>query len=66
LDAPAIFKKLVKLMENGTDENVRTVIFDNMKELVAGQMKELCDEHNIRVIITHLHRMALQELTLSI
>jgi hypothetical protein len=66
LDALAIFEKLVKLMENGTNENVRTVTFDNMKELVAGQMKELCDEHNIRVITTHLHRMALQKLTSSI
>jgi len=44
------FGKWVNLMENGTDKNVRTVIFDNAKELVAGRMKELCDEHSIRII----------------
>ena len=49
-DAPAEFEKWVKLMENGTDKNVRTVMFDNAKELVAGRMKELCDERGIRII----------------
>ena len=44
------FGKWVNLMENGTDKNVRTVIFDNAKELVAGRMKELCDECGIRII----------------
>jgi len=42
-------------MENGTDKNVRTVIFDNAKELVAKQMKELCDEcvdHLVGTILT--------------
>jgi len=44
------FGKWVNLMENGTDKNVRMVIFNNAKELVAGQMKELCDERGIRII----------------
>jgi len=44
------FGKWVNLMENGTDKNVRMVIFDNAKELVAGWMKELCNEHGIRII----------------
>jgi len=29
------FGKWVNLMENGTDEKVRTVMFNNAKELVA-------------------------------
>jgi len=41
------FGKWVNLMEN---EMVRTVMFDNAKELVAGRMKELCDECNIQII----------------
>jgi len=49
-NAPIEFGKWVNLMENGTDKNVRMVIFDNAKELVAGQMKELCDECGIRII----------------
>jgi len=44
------FGKWVNLMENGTDKNVRTVIFDNAKELVAGRMKELCNKRGIRII----------------
>ena len=31
-------------------EKVRTVMFDNVKELVAGQMKELCDKRGIQII----------------
>jgi len=46
------FEKWANLMENGTDKNVRTVIFDNAKELVAGRMKELCDERGIRIILS--------------
>jgi len=46
------FEKWANLMENGTDKNVRTVIFDNAKELVAGQMKELCEKHGIRIILS--------------
>jgi len=49
-NAPIEFGKWVNLMENGTDENIRTVIFDNAKELVAGRMKELCDERGIQII----------------
>jgi len=45
------FRKWVNLMENGTDKNVRTVIFDNAKELVTGRMKELCDECGIWIIL---------------
>jgi len=38
-------------MENSTNKNVRMVIFDNAKELVAIQMKELCDKHGIQIIL---------------
>jgi len=34
-NAPIEFGKWVNLMENGADEKVRTVMFDNAKELVA-------------------------------
>jgi len=44
------FRKWVNLMENGTDKNVRMVIFNNAKELVAGQMKELCNKRGIWII----------------
>jgi len=46
------FGKWVNLMENSTDKNVRMVIFDNAKELVAGWMKELCDECSIQIIMS--------------
>jgi len=35
LNAPIEFGKWVNLMENGADEKVRMVMFDNAKELVA-------------------------------
>jgi len=50
LDPLIKFRKWVNLMENGTDKNVRMVIFDNAKELVAGRMKELCDKRGIQII----------------
>jgi len=50
-NAPIEFGKWVNLMENGTDKNIRMVIFNNAKELVARQMKELCDEHGIQITI---------------
>jgi len=45
------FGKWVNLMENGTDKNIRMVIFDNVKELVARRMKELCNKHSIWIIL---------------
>ena len=48
-DAPIEFKKWVNLMENGTDKWVKTIMFDNAKELTAGGMKEMCDERGISV-----------------
>jgi len=45
------FGKWVNLMENGTDKNVRMVIFNNAKELVARWMKELCNKHGIQIIL---------------
>jgi len=51
LDPLIKFRKWVNLMENSTDKNVRMVIFDNAKELVAGQMKELCNKHSIQIIL---------------
>ena len=50
-NAPIKFRKWVNLMENSTDKNVRMVIFDNAKELVARWMKELCDKHGIQIIL---------------
>ena len=50
-NAPIEFGKWVNLMENGTNKNVRTVIFDNAKELVARWMKELCDKRSIQIIL---------------
>jgi len=44
------FEKWANLMENSTNKNVRMVIFDNVKELVARQMKELCDKRGIQII----------------
>jgi len=35
LNAPIEFRKWVNLMENGADEKVRMVMFNNVKELVA-------------------------------
>jgi len=55
LNALIEFRKWVNLMENGTDKNIRTVIFNNAKELVAGQMKELCNEHGIWIILLVLY-----------
>jgi len=49
------FRKWVNLMENSTDKNVRTVIFDNAKELVARRMKELCDKRSIQIISSVLY-----------
>jgi len=49
------FGKWVNLMENGTDKNVRTVIFDNAKELVARWMKELCNKCGIWIILLVLY-----------
>jgi len=55
LNALIEFGKWVNLMENSTDKNVRMVIFDNVKELVAGQMKELCNKHSIQIILLVLY-----------
>jgi len=55
LNAPIEFGKWVNLMENSTNKNVRTVIFDNAKELVAGWMKELCNECGIQIILSVLY-----------
>jgi len=43
-DAPTECEKWVNLMENRANKKVRTVMFDNAKELVAGRMRELRDE----------------------
>jgi len=50
-------------MENGTNKNDRTVIFDNAKELVAGRMKELCDECDIRIISSVPYSPSLNSVT---
>jgi len=63
LDPLIEFGKWVNLMENGTDKNVRMAIFDNAKELVAGQMKELvmsAASGSSCQYCTHLHQIVLQ------
>ena len=57
------FEKWANLMENSTDKNVRTVIFDNVKELAAGQMKELCNECSIQIILPVLYSPSLNSVT---
>jgi len=54
-NAPIKFGKWVNLMENGTDKNVRMVIFNNAKELVARRMKELCNKCSIWIILSVLY-----------
>ena len=50
LDAPKKFELWISLLENRTSKKVKTVMFDNAGELVAGQMREICDEHSIHII----------------
>ena len=49
-DASVEFEKWARLMENGTDKNDRTVMFDNARKLAARRMKAFCDERGIRTI----------------
>jgi len=49
-DAPIEIEKWFDLLQSRAGKNVRTVMFDNAKELVAGRTKELCDERGIRII----------------
>jgi len=61
-NAPIEFGKWVNLMENSTDKNIRTVIFNNVKELVAGWMKELCNERGIWIILLVLYSPSLNSI----
>jgi hypothetical protein len=45
-DAPVEFKKWVKKLENECGINIRMGPLDNVKELVAEEMKDLCDGIN--------------------
>ena len=63
LDPLIKFGKWVNLMENGTNKNVRTVIFNNAKELVARQMKELCNKCGIQIILSVLYSPPLNSIT---
>jgi len=49
-DAPVEFEKWAAMMQNGTGKTIRTVMFNNAKEFVAGKMREFCDERGIRII----------------
>jgi hypothetical protein len=49
-DAPIEFEKWLNLLQNGTGQNVKSVMFDNAKEFVAGRMKEMCEECGIHII----------------
>jgi hypothetical protein len=46
LDAHVEFEKWLNFLQNGTRRNVKTAMFDNAKELVAGRMKEFSDKHS--------------------
>src|SRR5258708_40334184 len=39
-----------KLVESASGMKVRTVMFDNAKQLVEGKMKEFCNGHGIHII----------------
>ena len=54
-DTPRKFKLWVSLLENGTSRRVKTVMFDNAGELVAGRMREICDERGIHIISSVPH-----------
>jgi transposase InsO family protein len=49
-DAPVEFEKWATMMQKGTGRTIRTVMFDNAREFVAGRMREFCDEHGIQII----------------
>jgi hypothetical protein len=53
-DAPVEFEKWAKKVENDRGRNLRTVLFDNARELVAGKMKALCDARGTRIISSPL------------
>jgi len=55
-DAPIEFEKWVNRLRNGTRGNVRTVMLDSTKELVAGRTKGLCDERSIQLSRQLSHR----------
>jgi len=48
-DAPAEFEVWAAKMENGTGSTIKAVMFDNAKELVAGRMREYCEQKGIRI-----------------
>jgi hypothetical protein len=48
-DAPVEFEKKVNLLQNRTRRNIKIVMFDNAKELVAGRMKEFSEQRGIRI-----------------
>ena len=49
-DAPIAFELWANRITNGTDKTIKTVMFDNAKELVAGRMKQFCDSRGIKII----------------
>ena len=38
-------------MENSTDKRVKTIVFDNAKELIASGMKQMCSNCGIHQAI---------------
>ena len=49
-DAPVAFERWANMMTNGTNMTIKTVMFDNARELIAGKMRELCNARGIRII----------------
>jgi len=42
-DAPVEFEKWATMMQDGTERRIKSVMFDNAKELVAGGTSECCE-----------------------
>jgi len=51
-DTPMLFEKWVMLMETSTGKKVKMVMFDNVRELIAGRMKEFCDGCGMKIILS--------------
>jgi hypothetical protein len=50
-DVPVEFEKWVKKLENKCGINIRMGPLDNAKELVAEEMKDLCNACGIQIIL---------------
>jgi len=51
-DAPVEFQNWIKLVQKQSGRNIKTVMVDNARELVAGKMKEIYDVYGIRITLS--------------